>query len=91
MQYVICYDIADDRRRYRVAALLMDFGTRVQESVFVAHLEDELVERMKERLGRAVEAEQDKVHVFEVCAGCEKRQWTIGNSRIIEDPDWYVV
>ncbi|MBS1874700.1 MAG: CRISPR-associated endonuclease Cas2 [Acidobacteria bacterium] len=91
MQYVICYDIADDRRRYRVAALMMDFGTRVQESVFVAHLDDDLAERMRERLGRAIEADQDKVHVFEVCGACEKRQWTMGESRVVNDPEWYIV
>ena len=38
MQYVICYDISDDRRRSRIASLLLDFGTRVHESVFVAEL-----------------------------------------------------
>jgi hypothetical protein len=40
MQYVVCYDIADDARRSRVSNCLLDFGTRVQESVFVANLED---------------------------------------------------
>ena len=42
MQYVICYDIADDGRRGRVASTLLDFGTRVEESVFVAQLDEEL-------------------------------------------------
>ena len=53
MQYVICYDIADDRRRNRVATALLDFGQRVQESVFVAHLDEELAARMKERVERS--------------------------------------
>src|SRR5437660_1753461 len=54
MQYVVCYDIADDGRRSRVSSLLLDFGTRVQESVFVAHLDEDLKERMRERLKRVV-------------------------------------
>jgi CRISPR-associated protein Cas2 len=34
MQWLICYDIADDRRRDRVVSWLKRFGHRVQESVF---------------------------------------------------------
>ena len=45
MQYVVCYDIADDARRSRISQILLDFGTRVQESVFVAHLDDVLAAR----------------------------------------------
>jgi CRISPR/Cas system-associated endoribonuclease Cas2 len=56
LQYVICYDIADDRRRNRIATALLDFGQRVQESVFVAHLDEELAARMKERVERLVDA-----------------------------------
>ena len=91
MQFVICYDIADDRRRTRVASALLDFGTRVQESVFVAHLDDELAGRMRERLTRVVDSDWDRVHVFEVCGECGKRVWTLGTAEVVRDPEWYVV
>jgi len=38
MLYVISYDIPDDERRLKVAKILLDFGRRVQYSVFEAHL-----------------------------------------------------
>ena len=38
MFYVISYDIPDDRRRGQLAKVLKGFGTRVQYSVFEAHL-----------------------------------------------------
>jgi CRISPR-associated protein Cas2 len=91
MQYVICYDIADDTRRSRVASALLDFGSRVQESVFVAHLDKELAARMRERLTRLVDDDWDCVHVFELCVACEKRAWTLGIGRVQVDPEWYVV
>jgi CRISPR-associated protein Cas2 len=91
MQYVICYDIGDDRRRTRVAAALLDFGTRVQESVFVAHLDEELAGRMRERLTGLVDATWDRVHVFEVCEACGKRVWGLGSAEVVRDADWYVV
>ena len=36
---VIAYDISEDRRRARVAAVLQAYGDRVQRSVFIATLE----------------------------------------------------
>lgn len=37
--YVFCYDVAHDKRRYRLARALEALGTRVQESVFECWLE----------------------------------------------------
>ena len=49
--YLICYDIADDRDRTRVARLLERYGERVQYSVFEVHLghADQLTD-IKDRL-----------------------------------------
>jgi CRISPR-associated protein Cas2 len=91
MQYVICYDISDDRRRSRVASLLLDFGARAQESVFIANLDSDLAERMRERLTSAVDPDWDRVHVFELCGACEKRTWTLGQGEPVRDPAWYIV
>lgn len=91
MQYIICYDISDDRRRSHVSSLLQDFGTRVQESVFVAHLDQELVERMMERLTRAVDLDWDKVHVFQQCGACEKGTVVIGQGELVHDPQWFIL
>ncbi len=91
MQYVICYDIADDARRSRISNLLLDYGTRVQESVFVAHLNTELAGRMRRRLDSAVNADFDRVNVFEICEACAKREWVLGLAKIVEDEAWYVI
>ena len=91
MQYVICYDIADDGRRSRVANALLDYGTRVQESVFVANLDEELAERMRQRVGRLIEAAWDRVHIFALCGACEKRTVYMGSAEKVEDAEFYVV
>jgi len=91
MQYVICYDINDDRRRSRLSSLLLDFGTRVQESVFVAHLDDELFARLRERLSSVIDDDWDKLHVFALCSACEAKAWTLGQGQVITDPPWYIV
>ena len=91
MQYVICYDIADDARRSRLANALLDFGARVQESVFVANLDETLAERMTARIKKAIETDQDRVHVFALCAACAVKTQVFGAAEIVRDKEFYVI
>ena len=91
MRFLICYDIADDRRRGRMAALLMDFGTRIQESVFVATLDEELRDRMIERTRRVMDELEDSVHVFAICAGCANRVLILGKGDLPTDQPFYIL
>ena len=91
MQYVICYDIADDARRSRAAHTLLDFGSRIQESVFVANLDEELARRMEERLARVMNAEEDRVHIFVLCGACIGRTKAMGTGEVVEDRAFYVI
>lgn len=70
MQHVVCYDIADDRRRDHLASLLLNYGKRVQESVFVANLDGELSRRMSAEVEKALDADHDRVHIFHLCGAC---------------------
>ncbi len=91
MQYVVGYDIADDGRRERAASVLLDFGSRVQESVFVANLDDALAARMMEHLRRVIDEDHDRVHVFTLCAGCAGKTQTIGSAEVPADREFYVI
>jgi CRISPR-associated protein Cas2 len=71
MLYAIAYDIPDDTRRLRVADALLDFGRRVQYSVFEAQLDDGLLQRLRERLAGLIEAPEDSVRIYRLCGGCE--------------------
>ena len=46
MLHIVCCDISDDKTRRLVSGRLLDFGVRIQESVFEALLDDELYGRM---------------------------------------------
>ena len=91
MQYVVCYDIADDGRRSRVAGALLDFGVRVQESVFVANLDEELAARMMGRVSKLTDQQYDKVHVFALCEACSRRTKVLGTAEVVEDKEFYIV
>jgi CRISPR-associated protein Cas2 len=64
--YVLVYDISDDKVRYQVAKIVEGYGIRVQRSAF----ECRLTRGMKERLWRELEAtalgEEDAIHLYSV-------------------------
>lgn len=91
MQYVICYDIADDARRSRVSNCLLDFGARAQESVFIANLEEEHAGRMEQRLERLVHPSLDRLHIFELCAACAGKTRVLGTAEKVEDREFYII
>jgi len=48
--YIIAYDIADNKRRLRVAKTLESWGYRIQESVFQLRLDSATLARVRARL-----------------------------------------
>jgi len=50
-QFVVAYDISDDRRRERVARVLNKYGQRIQKSVFVAQLERSDHQALRREMG----------------------------------------
>ena len=91
MRFVICYDITDDRRRARVSTALLDYGARLQESVFVATLDDELLTRLVQRLRKLIDPLADKVHLFPQCGTCAGKVWQLGEGVVPEDQEYYIV
>ena len=67
MFYVISYDIPDDPRRNRLAKVLKGFGTRVQYSVFEAHLTQSQFEQMKQAVSNVIDPDEDAVRYYALC------------------------
>lgn len=66
--WLCCYDIADDRRRDRVAAWLLRFGTRVQESAFELKLRNDVhFQRLWQGLRDRIEP-PDQIRAYPVAA-----------------------
>lgn len=64
--FVVAYDIADDRRRDRVADLLLSYGERVQASVFMVGASAASIVRMKEQLGDLINHKEDSIIVCDL-------------------------
>lgn len=68
MTYAIAmYDIASNRRRARVSDLLLDFGPRVQQSVFeldVTHDRD--LEILRSNIANLIDPSEDQVRLYQL-------------------------
>lgn len=68
MLIVACYDIADDRRRNRIARVLEGYGERVQGSVFECHLDAARVRQLKAALDKEIDPQEDRLRYYSLCA-----------------------
>ena len=64
---LVCYDIADTRRRNRVARLLEGYGQRVQKSVFECHLDPRREATMRRELAALIDRQCDKLSFYGLC------------------------
>ena len=85
MFYAIGCDILDDRRRLQVAKVLKDFGVRVQLSVFEAELTPEELARLKRRVARHLNLEEDSLRLYPRCAACVPRIDILGQGVVTQD------
>lgn len=91
MFYIVSYDIPDDRKRTRVSKTMLDFGTRVQDSVFECIInDDEHLEKMIEKLSKMV-SEEDSVRIYALCAKCEKVVKVLGGGKVTKDENVYIL
>ncbi len=77
---VISYDIIEDSRRNRVSKVLLDYGDRVQYSVFEVSTPDKLPE-IKERISKLIDRKEDNIRYYLLCRSCEEKKIVIGQEK----------
>jgi len=77
-RYLVLYDIADNRRLARAASIVLDYGVRVQKSVYEVRLTPHALAVLRRRLADVIEPQQDGVKIFPLCEACAARRRTCG-------------
>ena len=77
---LVAYDVADDAVRRKVASVLLDFGRRVQLSVFECRLTARETDRLRSRLARLLRA-GDRLLLQTLCSDCGGRVMSDGVRR----------
>ena len=81
MNYVVTYDIANDKRRTKLSDLLDGYGQRVNYSVY----EVELTSSQKEKLLYEIELKKlinkkyDSLRFYHICQNCIPKSFDLGN------------
>lgn len=86
---VLAYDIAADSRRTRLAAALEGWGYRIQESVFSLRLEDDELGQVRACVDEIIDADDDVVHIYPLCAACLARGEVHGTAPDLDDGGLY--
>ena len=77
-RFVVCYDVADDKRRSKVASCLDGYGDRVQGSVFELSVNHTLLDQCLAQVSSLINVAEDSVVVYRLCAACEKERVYLG-------------
>lgn len=85
---VICYDIANNRRRYRIDRCLEAYGNRVQKSIYECHLDSQEIHALKHELDALIHPEEDSLLFYHLCPKDYQRTRIIGLGELSQDWDY---
>jgi CRISPR-associated protein Cas2 len=70
MFLTVTYDCADNKRRNRISKILLDYGYRVQYSVFEMDLNESRFSEMRKRLLEVIDKQEDSIRIYRICGRC---------------------
>ncbi|MBN1980185.1 MAG: CRISPR-associated endonuclease Cas2 [Chitinivibrionales bacterium] len=91
MKYVIAFDIVNDRTRASVVKILLEYGYRVQKSVFEGFLSKESVDECAEKIRKIIDKRNDSVRFYPLCKDCERELFIIGIGKKVEEVDYLII
>jgi len=92
MLILVSYDISDNKRRNKIAKTLLDYGERVQYSVFECNLNQKLQNTLEKELKKIINAEKDSIRIYPMRADSAAQVKVLGLAKPpAEDPTVYIV
>lgn len=92
MFFLICFDISDDKVRYRVVKALKGYGIRVQKSVFeCSDLTEKRFLKLKDYLEGLIDETTDSVRYYRLCRNCLKNVEFSGLGQVPEIKKFEIV
>ena len=89
--YLACFDITDDKIRYRVGKLLGSFGNRVQNSVFeVRFKRPSQMLQVRDEISDLLE-DTDDCRFYSLCLSCRRKSQDCAGQQIAVFPAAIVI
>ena len=94
--YLVTYDVetttaAGRRRLRRIARICLDYGQRVQLSVFECRLDDTLIETFMARVADAIDDQHDSIRVYRLPPDRARSVRMLGRDRWTDPDDPLIV
>jgi CRISPR-associated protein Cas2 len=86
--WLICYDIEDDKERTCIYKCLLKYGTPIQKSVFEVSFPDKKLQLQQEMIQRLKEIASDEANIrfYNITKQGLENSWAINNSAILDRP-----
>lgn len=89
--YLACFDITDDKIRYRVGKLLGSFGNRVQKSVFEVRFKQATqMMQVRKEIFDLIE-DTDDCRFYAICLSCRRKSLDCAGGQVAVFPSAIVV
>ena len=88
--YLICFDIADERRLRQVAIQLENIGVRVQHSIFECHLNRDQIRSVQQKIAAIIDEEEDHVRYYKLCGKDRAAIVIYGPGKLTKPEDFYL-
>ncbi len=79
MNYIITYDIQNDKRRKKISDELEAYGRRVNYSVFECEFNKTKLKKLKQKLEEIVDKKEDSLRFYHLCQNCIPKSFEICN------------
>ena len=89
--YFIAYDIRDHGRLAKVTKAMTEYGARRQYSVFECRLSEMSLLKLRTRLEKIIDPEDDQVLIVKLCPKCLAGIQALGLPRIKESDAFKII
>ncbi len=84
--FIISYDIVKDHKRTQVSKILLNYGSRVQKSVFECVITEKQYLELREKVEKKLDFDTDSVRYYRICKKCLAAVEVTGWGTVTEDP-----
>ena len=86
MLHIVAYDIRDPKRMRKMALLCLDYGVRIQYSIFQLDFNKTLLDQFVAELKELADPDTDSIMIVPVCEKCRKSIQCVGQMQPFELP-----
>lgn len=86
--WLICYDIEDNKERTRIYKCLLKYGDPIQKSVFEVSFPERKIKEQQEMIEqlKSIASEQANIRFYNLTKRSIENSWTLNNDPICERP-----